>query len=91
MAESVISADDDANALQQRLDSRTLDLLARQQPVAGDPRTLVTSPRMSADLERMGDLARHIAKVVRRRYPDAAALLESEDDAMDQLHRGLFA
>ena len=33
---------------------------------------VVTSMRMSADLERMGDLARHVAKVARLRYPDSA-------------------
>jgi phosphate transport system protein len=72
LSEAVISADDAVDALQRELDVRTLDLIARQQPVAGDLRTLVTSLRMSADLERMGDLARHIAKVARRRYPQPA-------------------
>lgn len=71
-AESVISADDAVDALQHELDTRALDLLARQQPVAGDLRTIITSLRMSADIERMGDLARHIAKVARLRYPEAA-------------------
>jgi phosphate transport system protein len=55
LAEAVIAADDAADALQRELDVRTLDLIARQQPVAGDLRTLVTSLRMSAALERMGD------------------------------------
>ncbi|MBS2962319.1 phosphate signaling complex protein PhoU [Actinocrinis puniceicyclus] len=72
VAESVISADDAVDALQHELDSRALDLLARQQPVAGDLRTIITSLRMSADLERMGDLARHVAKVARLRYPEIA-------------------
>lgn len=72
VAESVISADDAVDALQRELDVRALDLLARQQPVAGDLRTIITSLRMSADLERMGDLARHIAKVARLRYPSVA-------------------
>ncbi|HZP53887.1 phosphate signaling complex protein PhoU [Actinocrinis sp.] len=72
VAESVISADDAVDALQNELDTRALDLLARQQPVAGDLRTIITSLRMSADLERMGDLARHIAKVARLRYPEIA-------------------
>jgi phosphate transport system protein len=72
IAEGVISADDAVDALHRELDVRTLDLMARQQPVAGDLRTLVTSLRMSADLERMGDLARHIAKVARMRYPACA-------------------
>jgi phosphate transport system protein len=72
IAEAVISADEAVDTLHRELDFRTLDLMARQQPVAGDLRTLVTSLRMSADLERMGDLARHIAKVARMRYPDCA-------------------
>jgi phosphate transport system protein len=71
-AEVVITADDAIDALHRELDVRTLDLMARQQPVAGDLRTLVTSLRMSADLERMGDLARHIAKVARMRFPEHA-------------------
>ncbi len=72
LAEEVISDDDRIDALHHDLDARILNLMARQQPVAGDLRTLVTSIRMSADLERMGDLADHIAKVARMRYPATA-------------------
>jgi phosphate transport system protein len=72
LAESVIAADDAVDALREDIDHRALDLLARQQPVAGDLRTIVTSLRMSGDLERMGDLARHVARVARRRYPESA-------------------
>ena len=72
LAESVIAADEAVDALQRDLEQRAFDLLARQQPVATDLRILVTSLRMSADLERMGDLARHVAKVARLRYPDSA-------------------
>jgi len=72
LAEEVIAEDSRIDTLQHDLDARTLNLLARQQPVAGDLRTLVTSLRMSADLERMGDLAHHIAKVARMRYPSTA-------------------
>jgi phosphate transport system protein len=72
LAESVIAADDQVDQLQHSLDNTSFDLMARQQPVAGDLRTLITSLRMSADLERMGDLARHVAKVARRRYPQSA-------------------
>lgn len=70
LAEKVIAADDAIDHLQHRLDARTIDLMARQQPVASDLRTLVTSLRMSADLERMGDMAHHIAKQARIRYPN---------------------
>ena len=126
LAETVIAADDDLDAIRTELVALSIDLLARQQPVATDLRIVVTSMRMSSDLERMGDLARHIAKVARLRYPDsavppalsahilqmgqiaerivakagsviasmdttAALSLEQDDDAMDELHRQLFA
>ena len=72
LAERVIAADDDLDAIRTEIDALSIDLLARQQPVATDLRIVVTSMRMSSDLERMGDLARHIAKVARLRYPDRA-------------------
>jgi phosphate transport system protein len=72
LAESVIAADEQVDALRTDLDERSLVLMARQAPVATDLRTLVTALRMSADLERMGDLARHVAKLARMRYPSSA-------------------
>lgn len=78
LAEQVISEDIYIDNIQHELDAKTLNLLARQQPVAGDLRTLVTSLRMSADLERMGDLTNHIAKVARRRFPAKAVPMELE-------------
>jgi phosphate transport system protein len=72
LAESVIAADDHLDQVQRDLEERAFDLLARQQPVATDLRIIVTSLRMSADLERMGDLARHVAEVARLRYPESA-------------------
>jgi phosphate transport system protein len=72
MAEGVISGDDAVDALYSKVEGLALDLLARQQPVASDLRALITSLRMVADLERMGDHALHVAKVARRRYPDPA-------------------
>lgn len=71
-AESVISGDDAVDALYHQIEGQALDLLARQQPVAGDLRTLIASLRMVSDLERTGDYAVHIAKVARRRYPTPA-------------------
>ena len=72
LAEKVIAADDVIDQMQHDLDARTINLMARQQPVASDLRTLVTGLRMSADLERMGDMAHHIAKSARMRYPNSA-------------------
>lgn len=72
LAESVIKADKAIDTVRDELDARALDLLARQQPVALDLRIIVTCLRMTADLERMGDLAQHVARVARRRYPESA-------------------
>ena len=70
LAESVISDDEEIDAVRRDLDNRAVDALARQQPVATDLRQLVTTLRMSSDLERAGDLAGHVAKLTRLRYPD---------------------
>ncbi len=126
LADTVISADQEIDARREALDELAIDLLARQNPVATDLRTVVTAMRMSSDLERMGDLARHVAKVARLRHPqpavpaelaaivvqmgqvaervvaktgsviasrdvEEAKSLERDDDAMDELHRDLYA
>jgi phosphate transport system protein len=72
IAEEVISYDEKIDTVQHDLDGRIIDIIARQQPVASDLRALVTALRMSADLERMGDLADHVEKVVRLRHPASA-------------------
>ena len=76
LAEEVIADDDRVDAIQHELDNKTLDVMARQQPVAGDLRNLVTSLRMSADFERMGDFAHHAARIARMRYPNSAVPAE---------------
>jgi phosphate transport system protein len=72
LAEQVIAADAEVDRLQEQVELQALDQLARQQPVAGDLRVLVAALRMVADLERMGDLAQHVAKIARMRYPGGA-------------------
>lgn len=69
LAESVISGDLAIDDARERIEEESFDILARQAPVAGDLRMLVATLRMVADLERMGDLAVHVAKVARLRYP----------------------
>jgi phosphate transport system protein len=76
LAELVIAEDDKVDAIQHELDNKTLDVMARQQPVASDLRNLVTSLRMSADFERMGDFAHHVARIARMRYPQSAVPAE---------------
>ena len=79
LAEKVITDDLEIDRIQHALDERTINIMARQQPVASDLRRLVSSLRISADLERMGDLANHIAKLARMRYPNKAVPAELVD------------
>ena len=71
LAERVIDADHSIDMLERNIDDMGISLLARQAPVAGDLRTVVSALRLSATLERMGDLARHVAYVARGRFPQA--------------------
>ena len=72
LAERVVTADPHIDARQVELDAKVVELLARQSPVATDLRLLVASLRMSSSLERMGDLAAHVALTARRAHPDLA-------------------
>jgi len=72
VAEQVISGDAQLDATHDELETRCFSLLARQAPVAGELRMIVAALRMVADLARMGDLAAHVAKVARLRYPEKA-------------------
>lgn len=69
-AERVISEDARIDRLQESLDEQAVRILALQAPVATDLRTVVATLRMSSSLERMGDLARHVAQLTRLRYPE---------------------
>jgi phosphate transport system protein len=72
LADLVIAGDKDIDETRESIEQRCFTLLARQQPVAGDLRTITTAMRIVSDLERMGDLAEHIAKLARMRFPDHA-------------------
>ena len=52
------------DAKQRELDDRAITLIAKRQPMAQDLRAVVGAIRMAADLERIGDLAKNIAKRV---------------------------
>jgi phosphate transport system protein len=125
LAEEVISSDTDIDALRTSAEEQAFGLLALQAPVAGDLRSVIAAIHSAGDLERMGDLALHVAKAARRRHPELvlpqevapyfaemgrvaldlsqdarrvlldrdielAFTMESDDDAMDDLHRHLF-
>lgn len=72
LAEEVIEADAVIDEKAAALDEIAIEILARQQPVARDLRIVVTALRVSASLERMGDLAEHIAQLARSRFPERA-------------------
>ncbi len=64
MAQRVVSDDVVMDARQRDLDERAITLIAKRQPMAQDLRSVVGAIRMAADLERIGDLAKNIAKRV---------------------------
>ncbi|GAA3012659.1 phosphate signaling complex protein PhoU [Microbacterium aurantiacum] len=72
LAEEVIDADAVIDEKALALDEMAIEILARQQPVARDLRIVVSALRMSASLERMGDIAEHIAQLTRMRFPERA-------------------
>ena len=71
-AEEVIAADIQLDAAGEGVEEKVFELMARQSPVANELRMLVAALRMVADLERMGDLAAHVSKIARMRYPAPA-------------------
>lgn len=72
LAEEVIEADLVIDAKAVEIDEMAIEILARQQPVARDLRRVVAALRVSASLERMGDIAEHIAQLTRMRFPERA-------------------
>lgn len=70
LAETVIAEDERIDVAALELDELAIQILARQQPVARDLRIVVSALRISASLERMGDMAEHIAQLARYRFPD---------------------
>jgi len=86
-AEAVISNDAELDQLHEKLEYECLSLLALQAPVAGELRTVVSAIRMIFELARMGDLAAHIAKIARLRYPNKAvpASLETNFRSMSEI------
>ena len=71
-AERVISGDAEIDRAREKVEEDAFKLLSLQQPVATDLRTVVAALRMVSELERMGDLSVHVAKVARLRVPDLA-------------------
>ncbi len=71
-AEQVFSDHEQIATLSARAEENAFVLLALQAPVAGDLRAIVSAIQMVADIDRMGALALHVAKIARRRHPQHA-------------------
>ncbi len=82
-AKRVMDGDDDIDGMFLDIEKRCLTLMAQQAPVAGDLRLIVAILRVNSDLERVGDLAYNIAKLVHLEdfcepHPKAVKSLVSE-------------
>ncbi len=62
LAQKVISADQRLDNLQREVEEKAVLTIARRQPLANDLRELISAIRIAADIERVGDLAKNIAK-----------------------------
>lgn len=72
LAEMVIGGDRQIDLACSGVEEHAFSLLALQAPVAGELRMMVATLRMVSELERTGDLAAHVAKIARMRYPETA-------------------
>lgn len=79
MAELVIAGDAEINQLNADVEEISMLIAALEAPMATDLRLVMGAIRMSGSLERMGDLAVHIAKQVRLRYPSPSIPAELND------------
>jgi phosphate transport system protein len=91
VADEVMAADDRVDELEIEIDERVIELLALQQPMASDLRQIVTTNKISNDLERMGDHAVNISKAARR-MSEAPPLPEiREFSEMAEIAQGMVA
>ncbi|PYE14953.1 PhoU-like phosphate uptake regulator [Williamsia limnetica] len=86
VAEEVIGSHEHLTTLSTQAEERAFALLALQAPVAGDLRSIVSGFQIVADIDRMGALALHVAKVARRRHP-AKALPEEVNGYFAEMGR----
>ena len=75
-ATAVVERDAEVDDIYRQVETKVADTIARQAPVASDLRMVITALHISADLERMGDLAEHVAKTALRRHPSPAVPAE---------------
>jgi phosphate transport system protein len=76
LAEAVIDADAQIDALSSEVEERCFDNIARDHPEGEDLRVVIGALRIATSLERMGDLAEHVAKQARLRFPRVSVPVE---------------
>ena len=64
-AQWVIDSDNEINNLEREIDETCISIMVRRQPVAIDLRLVITVPKLTTDLERIGDETQRIARVIR--------------------------
>jgi phosphate transport system protein len=73
LAESVVQSDRQIDAFQREVEEQVITMIARRQPMANDLRHIMAALRITGDLERIGDLAKNIAKralaIANENYP----------------------
>lgn len=92
LAQSVIHGDDVLDLISLEIEERCFNLIALQQPMASDMRSIVTAMKLSGEYERSGDLAVNICKALRRSYalhltPTLRGLVESMNEEAVRLNR----
>ncbi|NKE55466.1 phosphate transport system regulatory protein PhoU [Lentzea sp. PSKA42] len=78
LAEQVLSVDAELDKAREECETRAQSLLALQAPVARDLRTILAAVYCAEKIERMGDLAAHVADTARFTHPDRAVPVELE-------------
>lgn len=97
LAKSVAAADAHMNSLQRSVADKAIHTIAKRQPVADDLREIMGVIRIATDLERIGDLAKNIAKrttkiaLTRNIQPCRVSFKTMHDRAADQLKDALEA
>ncbi|MEV0650141.1 phosphate signaling complex protein PhoU [Phytomonospora sp. NPDC050363] len=77
LARQIVATDAQVNQLRNTVDDQVAELMLLQQPMARDLRFMLAAIRITGDLERMGDLAKHIAKIALLRAPASAVPSEA--------------
>ncbi len=90
LAKEVIEGDELINNLETKLEKKSLEIIALQQPVSQDLRTVITVLKASSDVERMGDHATSIAKAtIRMKGEERLSEVETQINEMGRVVRGM--